>query len=88
MDTIELTSLSSKGQIVIPQKIRESMKLKTGKKFIVLHEGDTIVLKSLEVPSFKNFDKLITKARKFAKEKGFTKKDINDAIKSVRKKQQ
>ncbi len=88
MDTIELTSLSSKGQIVIPQKIRDAMKLKTGKKFIVLHEKDTIVLKSIEVPSFKNFDKLIAKAGKFAKEKGLTKKDINDAIKSVRKKQQ
>lgn len=87
MDTIELTSLSSKGQIVIPQKIRKSMKLRTGKKFIVLHEGDMIILKSLEVPSFKNFNKLIAKTRKFAKEKGLTKKDINDAIKSVRKKQ-
>ena len=31
MDTIELTSLSSKGQIVIPQKIRKAMKLRTGK---------------------------------------------------------
>ncbi len=88
METIEVTSLSSKGQIVIPQKIRQSMKLKTGKKFIILHKGDTIVLKSLEVPSFKNFDKLRTRARKFAKEKALTKKDVSHAIKSVRKKQQ
>lgn len=87
MDKLEITSLSSKGQIVIPQKIRRSMNLKTGEKFIIIHEGDTLILKAIEVPLFKNFDRLISKAKKFAKNKGLQKKDIKDAISSIRNKQ-
>lgn len=87
MDKLEITSLSSKGQVVIPQKIRRSMNLKTGEKFIIIHEGDTIILKAIEVPLFKNFDKLISKAKKFAKNKGLQKKDIKNAISSIRNKQ-
>ncbi|MEW5692394.1 MAG: AbrB/MazE/SpoVT family DNA-binding domain-containing protein [Candidatus Hydrogenedentota bacterium] len=86
MQQLEVTKLSSKGQVVIPQKIREQMQLQEGENFIVFHEGDTIVLKTLEPPSFNNFDRLIAKARKFAKENKLKKSTIEDAIKSVRRK--
>jgi len=87
METIEVTSLSSKGQVVIPQKIRETMKLKPGKKFVVIHKDDTIILKAIEEPSFENFDKLILRARKLANEKGLTKKMVSDIINEIRRKQ-
>lgn len=84
MEMLEITRLSSRGQVVIPQKIREDMKLSTGEKFIVFHEGDTIIFKMLEMPSFDNFDKLIAKSRHFAKRKNLKKADVSDTIKRVR----
>lgn len=85
MQTLEVTKLSSKGQVVIPQKIRDKMQLYEGENFIVFHEGDTIILKTLEPPSFNNFDRLIAKANKFAKENKLKKRNIKNIIKDVRR---
>ena len=86
METIEVTSLSSRGQIVIPQGIREKMHLHEGEKFIIIGEQDTIVLKKLEVPSFKGFDMLLKKTREIVKKKGIRPRDIDEAIERVRSK--
>lgn len=43
-----VTTLSVKGQIVIPQGLREALGLQPGDKFIVLVEGDAIVLKPMK----------------------------------------
>jgi len=63
MEKIEVTSISSRGQVVIPRGIRERLHLYEGEKFVVLGEEDTIILKKLEVPSFRGFDKLLKKTR-------------------------
>ena len=76
MEKLEVTSLSSRGQVVIPQGIREQLHLHEGEKFIVIGEDDTIVLKKLEVQQFKGFEKLLKKTRKFAKEKGINPRDF------------
>lgn len=86
MEKLEVTSLSSRGQVVIPQGIRDSLNLHEGEKFVVIGEDDTILLKKLEVPSFKGFDKLLKKTRDFAKKKGLKPSDVNEAIKRVRAK--
>lgn len=39
------TTLTSKGQVVIPAKIRKDMKVKEGTKFYVEERGDEIVLR-------------------------------------------
>ena len=51
MEKLEVTSLSSRGQVVIPQDIRDHLKLKTGEKFVVLGDEDTIILKKIKMPS-------------------------------------
>ncbi len=84
MEKMEVTSLSSRGQIVIPQGVRDKLHLHEGEKFIVIGEQDTIVLKKLEAPSFKGFDQLLQKTRAFAKKKGITSADVDEAIKEVR----
>ena len=48
MENIEITSVSSRGQIVIPQNLRNRLKIKEGQKFVVVGENNTIVLKRLE----------------------------------------
>lgn len=86
MEKINITSISSKGQVVIPLGVREKLRLLEGEKFIVMGEEDTIVLKKLEVPSFKGFDKLLKKTRKFVKGKNIKMNDVEEAIKRTRKK--
>lgn len=44
MVDIETTKRSSKGQIVIPEKIREHLRLKPGSQFVVIGEDDTEIL--------------------------------------------
>ena len=86
MENIEITSISSRGQVVIPQNLREKLKICEGEKFVVIGEGNTIILKKLEMPSFDGFDKLLRKTREFAKNKGLKEKDIEEAINATRKK--
>lgn len=84
MEDLEVTSVSSRGQVVIPQKIRDRLKIIEGEKFVVLGEDDTIVLKKLEVPSFKGFEKLLRKTREFVKAKGIKESDVEEAVKKAR----
>jgi AbrB family looped-hinge helix DNA binding protein len=85
MEKLEITSMSSRGQVVIPLDIREQLGLKEGEKFIVLGKDDTVILKKVTMPSFKNFDKLIQRTQQFAKEKGIAKSDVESAIKRDRR---
>ena len=78
--------MSSRGQIVIPQSLRNKMKIHTGEKFVVIGEDNTIVLKKLEMPSFEGIDKLLKKTRDFAKDKGIKESDVEEAIKQTRRK--
>jgi hypothetical protein len=48
-------------------------------------EDDTVILKKIAMPSFKNFDKLMQKTQQFAKEKGITPADVEGAVKRARK---
>jgi|TARA_B100001971_G_scaffold211611_1_gene239707 antitoxin PrlF len=86
MENIEVTSVSSRGQIVIPQSLRNKMKIHTGEKFVVIGEDNTIVLKKLEMPTFRGIDKLVKKTRDFAKKKGIKASDVEGAIKQARRK--
>ncbi len=43
---MQVTKLSSKGQVVIPEKIREDMKV--GTPFIVTKKGNLIILKEVK----------------------------------------
>lgn len=78
------TKMSSKGQVVIPEEIRKRLGLGEGVQFLVLGEGDVIILKSLSTPSMKDFDRLVKKARKQAKSAGMKKTDIARALRERR----
>ena len=83
---IDTTKMSSRGQVVIPQSLRNKMKIHAGEKFVVIGEDNTIVLKKLEMPTFSGVDKLLKKTREFAKKKGITSSDVQEAIKHTRSK--
>lgn len=85
MSTIETTKMSSKGQIVIPEDIRNRLGLKTGDKFLVIGEKDVVILKALSNPSLEEFDGLIKTARKQARAAGLKRSDIANAISKSRR---
>jgi len=45
------TTLSSKGQIMIPAEIREQLKLSAGTKFSIQRDGQTLILRPI-TPEF------------------------------------
>lgn len=85
MRNIATTKMSSKGQVVIPEEIRDRLCLKPGAQFIVIGQGDSVILKSVLPPSMDQFKDLLAEARKEAKKAGIKKTDMQDAIKTVRK---
>lgn len=73
---VQVTTTSPKGQVVIPQEIREELGIESGTRFAVYGKGDTIIFKRIEVPMAKDFEKLAVFGRKFAKKKGIKEKDV------------
>ncbi|HTV65087.1 MAG TPA: AbrB/MazE/SpoVT family DNA-binding domain-containing protein [Bryocella sp.] len=57
------TTMSSRGQVVIPDEIRRGLRLEPGTAFIVVARGDTIVLQRLKEPPWKEFDVLTKQAQ-------------------------
>ena len=85
MENVEITSVSSRGQVVIPQSLREKLGIHAGQKFIVIGEDNMIVLRKLELPSFEGFEKLLNKTREFAGKKKIKESDVESATKQIRK---
>lgn len=83
---IEMTRLSEKGQIVIPSELRKNLGLKEGARFIVTGIDDTIILRRIE-PSKERarLKELLRSSREKAEKVGFTEKEIDRLIHSLRK---
>lgn len=86
MESMEIATMTSRGQLVIPQGIRQAMALDEGVKFLVVGEGDTIILKKLEVPSTNELKALLVRSRQAAQRSKFKKSDLNKLIAQERKK--
>jgi AbrB family looped-hinge helix DNA binding protein len=67
MSSIATTKMSSRGQVVIPEKIRERLKLKPGAEFVIIAKGDVILFKKVSPPSWEQFDALLREARRQAR---------------------
>jgi len=84
MRSLATTKLSSKGQVVIPEEIRQRLGLLPGTRFLVLAEDDVVVLKTVTLPSSESFHALVRQAREAAALAGMTETDIQDAITASR----
>lgn len=85
MSTLSTTKMSSKGQVVIPEAIREELKLEAGAQFVVLGHRDSIILKSISKPSPAEFKAMLKNTRQQARKAGLKKSDVEAAIRKVRK---
>jgi AbrB family looped-hinge helix DNA binding protein len=84
MENIDFTRLSSKGQIVVPRRIRERLRLADGEIFLIFGTDDTLILKRVQKPTTAEFKKLLILGQKLAKERGIKPKDLTKAIADVR----
>jgi AbrB family looped-hinge helix DNA binding protein len=84
MEALATTRLSSKGQVVIPEEVRKRLGLTAGVQFVVVGEGDVVILKVVSPPSKDEFDDLVSKARRQARKAGMKRSDIGAAVKKVR----
>jgi AbrB family looped-hinge helix DNA binding protein len=81
---VETTTLSSRGQIVLPQDVREKLKLGEGDKFLVMAEGDTVLLKAIKPISKDIFAGMLKTTRDAVRKAGLLPKDLESAITKVR----
>ena len=86
METVDVTRVSSKGQLVIPGEIRDALGIVPGTKFMVWGEGDTVLLKKIGRPSSEEIRKLFAESRRLARSVGLKKSDVRKAIAAVRRK--
>lgn len=84
MYSIEVTSLSSKGQVVIPSQIRRDLGITNGSKLLVLTDGSNLLLKPIGAPKLDAFKKLVSASRAVVRKSGFKQKDLPGIIKKVR----
>ncbi|TVP60766.1 MAG: AbrB/MazE/SpoVT family DNA-binding domain-containing protein [Gemmatimonadales bacterium] len=84
MKKVATTKMSSRGQVVIPEEVRKRLGLGAGSQFVVLGEGDVVVLKAIRAPSLKDFDRLVSQAESAVEKAGMTPEDIEAAIREVR----
>lgn len=84
MTTFDITSLSSKGQVVIPQSLRKELGMGSGMKIVILTDGSNLLLKPLKDSRMTDFQALIKASRSFAKRRKFTQSKLNKIVKQVR----
>ena len=83
--SVDVLTVSSKGQIVLPKKKKKSMSITTGDKLAVYASEDIIMLKAIKMPSAMEFEKKMDEAREWAASVGYKESDVSKIIKSVRK---
>jgi len=84
MNNVQVTSVSSKGQVVIPADIRESMGITIGAKLIIFTDGENLLLKPIQAPKYEDFKALFKESRKIAKKTGLKQADVKKLIKDLR----
>ena len=85
---LDITKITSKGQVVIPQEIRDAINIKEGERFVIYSIGDTIYMKRLakidKAKNLEEFRKAFEPLWEIAKSRNISEKDIEDEIKAVR----
>ena len=66
----DVTAVSSKGQIVLPKTIRDSLSLMTGARLMVMCDGENILLKPIRKPDISEFRSMMDAAKDWASDVG------------------
>ena len=82
-EIIEMGTLSSRGQLVIPTDIRENMGLEEGSKVLFVLSNDSLLIKRVNMQTFTEITRPLKEA---AKKAGLKESDVENIINKVRSK--
>lgn len=85
MSDVATTRLSSRGQVVIPEELRNAMGLEPGARFVVFSEGDVLLFKRIDAPDRRAVRALAAAARRRAKRAGARPADVRRAVRDARR---
>ena len=81
-EIIEIGTISSRGQICIPNGIREEMGLKEGSKILFMLEDGTLLVKKVTMQTFAGITKPL---KEEAKKSGMKESDVEGIVHRFRK---
>ena len=79
---INLTKVTRKGQVTIPEEIRHRYRIARGDIMLVGSANGTIMLRKLSIPSW---SELFEYGEEFAKRRKLTRIEILNAVKEIRR---
>lgn len=79
VEKIEMATVSSRGQICIPNDIREDMGLKEGSKVLFVLTDDSLIMKKVNMQTWAEVTKPLREANKKIKEE-----DVPDLVHKLR----
>ena len=82
---IQMITVSSKGQVVLPADMREELSITIGTKLAAFCSDGMIVLKPVILPKEQEFLKAMDAAKEWAAEAGYTESDVAALVKRARK---
>jgi AbrB family looped-hinge helix DNA binding protein len=81
---IATTKMSSRGQVVIPESIRDRLGLGPGVQFAVFGQDDVVMFKVINPPAADEFARLKRELQHQARQGGLKRSDIPKAIAKAR----
>ena len=81
---VDVLTVSTKGQIVLPAPIRKALSIKSGDRLAAYAIGDTVMLKPVKAPTEEDFKSWLDEAQAWATGAGLTPADVDSAIAEVR----
>ena len=88
MTNVMTTRMSSKGQVVLPEALRQMYGWQSGTAFTILAYKGSIIMQPLKTPTEEEvaaeFEDAFEEARRLAKDAGMTPMDVTNAIADVR----
>ena len=82
-EIIEMGTISARGQICIPNDIREEMGLKEGNKVLFVLQNESLLVKKV---TMQTFAEITNPLKKEAKRVGFKESEVEDLVHKFRKK--
>jgi len=81
---VEIASVSTKGQVVIPGTIRRRLGIEAGSKLMVVTDGENVLMKPIVTPRLETFHELAKESRQAAKAAGISPAAVTEALQEVR----
>lgn len=82
--SVDVLTVSSKGQIALPVEMRRRLSIKQGDKYAAFENGDVIILKPIKLPTEDEFMFWLNEASAWAKNIELQESQVSDIISEYR----